>query len=51
MSHFQTEMTTSRINRMEMDKQILDQLELACQNTENKLAKMISSNENQNKSN
>ncbi|KAL5370548.1 hypothetical protein CPHLJ_1g3035 [Cryptosporidium parvum] len=47
MNHFLTEMAASRTSRLEMDKQIIDQLELACQDTENKLARMISSNENQ----
>ncbi|KAK9174498.1 Uncharacterized protein cmbei_1003040 [Cryptosporidium meleagridis] len=47
MNHFQTEIAASRASRLEIDKQIIDQLELACQDTENKLARMISSNENQ----
>ncbi|KAJ1605981.1 hypothetical protein OIY81_3332, partial [Cryptosporidium canis] len=51
LSHFQTEMAASRINRLEMDRQILEQLELACQDTENKLSRMISYSENQNSSN
>ncbi|POM82201.1 hypothetical protein CmeUKMEL1_01210 [Cryptosporidium meleagridis] len=45
--HETTEIAASRASRLEIDKQIIDQLELACQDTENKLARMISSNENQ----